>query len=42
MLKKAAATSLKQQTEKLKARLDEKIAEAADLVKTTGMPGGIP
>ena len=42
MLKKTGQTSLRQQTEKLKERLDAKLAEAADLVKTTGMPGGIP
>ena len=42
MLKKAATQSLKAQTEKLKERLDKKLVEAEDLVKTTGMPGGIP
>ena len=42
MLKKAAAASLKAQTDKLKERLDAKLIEAEDLVKTTGMPGGIP
>ena len=42
MLKKSATHSLKEQTTKLKERLDSKIQEAADLVKTTGMPGGIP
>jgi hypothetical protein len=42
MLKKAATQSLKAQTEKLKERLDKKLIEAEDLVKTTGMPGGIP
>jgi hypothetical protein len=42
MLKKAAANSLKAQTDKLKERLDKKLIEAEDLVKTTGMPGGIP
>jgi hypothetical protein len=42
MLKKSATHSLKEQTTKLKDRLDSKIQEAADLVKTTGMPGGIP
>ena len=42
MLKKAANQSLKDQTQKLKERLDKKLVEAEDLVKTTGMPGGIP
>ena len=42
MLKKSTGSSLKQQTERLKKRLDEKLAEAEDLVKTTGMPGGTP
>lgn len=42
MLKKAANQSLKDQTQKLKDRLDAKLIEAEDLVKTTGMPGGIP
>jgi|TARA_B110000285_G_C15071386_1_gene588178 hypothetical protein len=42
MLKKAANQSLKDQTQKLKDRLDKKLVEAEDLVKTTGMPGGIP
>ena len=42
MLKKAATQSLKAQTEKLKERLDKKLVEAEDLVKTTGMPGWIP
>jgi len=42
MLRKSATSSLKQQTDKLKERLDSKMKEAADLVKTTGMPGGIP
>jgi hypothetical protein len=42
MLKKAATQSLKAQTEKLKERLENKLVEAEDLVKTTGMPGGIP
>lgn len=42
MLKKAANQSLKDQTQKLKDRLDKKLIEAEDLVKTTGMPGGIP
>ena len=42
MLKKAGNQSLKQQTDKLKERLDTKLAEAEDLVKTTGMPGGVP
>jgi len=42
MLKKSATFSLKQQTDKLKERLDTKLAEAEELVKTTGMPGGVP
>jgi hypothetical protein len=42
MLKKAGNSSLKQQTDKLKERLLSKLAEAEDLVKTTGMPGGVP
>ena len=42
LAKKAGTQSLKQQTDKLKQRLDEKLNEAADLVKTTGMPGGVP
>ena len=42
MLKKAQTNSLKEQTDKLKERLDAKLQEAEDLVKTTGMPGGIP
>jgi hypothetical protein len=42
MLKKAATQSLKAQTDKLKDRLDAKLIEAEELVKTTGMPGGIP
>ena len=42
MLKKSTGSSLKQQTDKLKERLDIKLAEAEDLVKTTGMPGGVP
>ena len=42
MLKKSATLSLKQQTDKLKERLDSKLAEAEELVKTTGMPGGVP
>jgi len=42
MLKKSATNALKQQTDKLKERLDSKLAEAEELVKTTGMPGGIP
>lgn len=42
MLKKSTGSSLKQQTDKLKERLDVKLAEAEDLVKTTGMPGGVP
>lgn len=42
MLKKAASQSLKQQTDKLKERLENKLSEAEDLVKTTGMPGGVP
>jgi len=42
MLKKSATLSLKQQTDKLKERLDAKLAEAEELVKTTGMPGGVP
>ena len=42
MLKKAQTNSLKEQTEKLKERLDAKLQEAEDLVKPTGMPGGIP
>jgi hypothetical protein len=42
MLKKSATSSLKTQTDKLKERLDAKLAEAEDLVKTTGMPGGVP
>ena len=39
---KAQTNSLKEQTDKLKERLDAKLQEAEDLVKTTGMPGGIP
>lgn len=42
MLKKSATASLKNQTDKLKERLNGKLAEAEELVKTTGMPGGIP
>ena len=42
MLKKTATQSLKTQTDKLKERLETKLAEAEELVKTTGMPGGIP
>lgn len=42
MLKKSATLSLKQQTDKLKERLDAKLNEAEELVKTTGMPGGVP
>ena len=42
MLKKSATQNLKNQTEKLRERLDGKLAEAEELVKTTGMPGGIP
>lgn len=42
MLKKSATTSLKQQTDKLKDRLDKKLVEAEELIKTTGMPAGIP
>lgn len=42
MLKKTATQSLKQQTEKLKDRLDKKLVEAEELIKTTGMPAGIP
>ena len=42
MLKKSTGSSLKQQTDKLKERLDIKLAEAEELVKTTGMPGGVP
>ena len=42
MLKKSANLSLQQNIEKLKSRLEGKLAEAEDLVKTTGMPGGIP
>lgn len=42
MLKKSATQSLKNQTDKLKERLTGKLAEAEELVKTTGMPGGIP
>ena len=42
MLKKAGAQSLKQQTDKLKDRLESKLSEAEELVKTTGMPGGVP
>ena len=42
MLKKSATQSLKAQTDRLKERLDAKLAEAEDLVKTTGMPGGYP
>lgn len=42
LAKKAAGKNLKQQTDQLKERLDQKLAEAADLVKTTGMPGGVP
>ena len=42
MLKKSANSSLKAQTDKLKERLDKKLAEAEDLIKTTGMPAGIP
>ena len=33
---------MKQQTDKLKDRLESKLQEAEDLVKTTGMPGGVP
>ena len=42
MLKKTANSSLKQQTDKLKERLDIKLKEAEELVQTTGMPSGIP
>ena len=42
MLKKTATQSLKVQVDKLKERLSTKLTEAEDLVKTTGMPGGIP
>ena len=42
MLKKSASVKLKSQTEKLKERLDMKLVEAEELVKTTGMPGGVP
>ena len=42
MLKKSNTTNLKQQTEKLQERLTTKLAEAEELVKTTGMPAGIP
>ena len=42
MLKKSTGSSLKQQTDKLKERLDIKLAEAEELVKTTGMPGDVP
>lgn len=42
MLKKAASQSLKQQTDKLKDRIEKKLVEAEDLIKTTGMPAGIP
>ena len=42
MLKKSAGQSMKAQTEKLRERLDSKLKEAEELVKTTGMPGGIP
>lgn len=42
MLKRTTTNSLKQQTDKLKERLDKKLVEAEDLIKTTGMPGGIP
>lgn len=41
-MKKAATQSLKQQTDKLKEKLDIKLGEAEELVKTTGMPGGVP
>jgi hypothetical protein len=42
MLKKTATNSLKQQTDKLKERLDRKLEEADNLIKTTGMPSGMP
>ena len=42
MLKKSANQTFKQQTEKLRDRLEGKLAEAEDLVKTTGMPTGMP
>lgn len=42
MLKKAVNINLKNQKDKLKERLDRKLEEAEQLVKTTGMPGGIP
>ena len=42
MLKKTAQNKLKDETEKLKERLDKKLVEAEELVKTTGVPGGIP
>lgn len=42
MLKKTAQNKLKDETEKLKERLDKKLVEAEELVKTTGMPGGVP
>jgi hypothetical protein len=42
LAKKTATQNLKQQTDKLKERLDQKLGEAAELVKTTGMPGGVP
>jgi hypothetical protein len=42
MLKKTATNSLKQQSEKLRDRLDKKLSEAEELIKTTGMPSGAP
>jgi hypothetical protein len=35
-------SNLKDQTEKLKKRLDEQLKNAEDLIKTTGMPGSVP
>ena len=42
MLSKATNLTLKKQKQGLKERIDKKLAEAESLVKTTGMPGGIP
>jgi len=41
MLKKSLNQSLKNQTDKLKERLDKKVTEADSLIKTTGMPSGV-